>query len=146
VIDIPPDVILRSINDWCVIHFKDNYHRLEAPSHWYFTIPINPGSLFTLCIITSQVQRRLHYYERIDPKAAQSLVRLEANSFPFITKESLIDCNKAELLSIEELTKRIDHKIGLNLETQVIDTKLREKILKAILNSPLIPPAIKKYF
>lgn len=145
-IDIPPEVILRSISDWCVIRFKDNYHSLEAPPHWYFTIPINPGSLFTLCIITSQVHSRLYYYESFDPKAARSLVRLETNVFPFIKKESLVDCNIAELLSVEELTKRIDIKIGLILEPQDIDNELKEKILKAILNSPLIPPAIKKYF
>jgi hypothetical protein len=145
-IEMPPDAILRAIKDWCIIHFKDNEHNLDAPSHWYFTIPINPGSLFTLCIITSKVDTRLNYYERINPKAAQSLVRLEVDSLPFIKRESLIDCNKAEMLSIEELIKRIDRKIGLNLESQVIDTELKERIVKGILNSPLIPAAIKKHF
>lgn len=145
-IEIPPEAILRCINDWCIIHFKDNCHTPEAPSHWYFTIPINPGSLFTLCIVTSQAHTRLYYYEKSNPRAAQALVRLEADSFPFIKKESLIDCNKAELLSIEELINRVDQKIGLTREPQVIDTELRERIVKGILNSPLISAAIKKHF
>jgi hypothetical protein len=95
--------------------------------------------------MTSQVEKRAYYYQKINPKAAQSLVRLEARRFPFLPKESLIDCNATELLSIEELKKRINQERGLNIESQQIPSDLKKRINAAIINSPLVSPAIKKH-
>jgi len=145
VIQIPPRVVLQSLQDWCILHFKDISHDPTAPSHWYFTIPINPGALFVLCIITSQVEKRVYYYQKINPKAAQSLVRLEARSFSFLPKESLIDCNKTELLTIEEIERRIKKDVGLDIENPEIPSALKQKIKAAIINSPLVPKSIKKH-
>lgn len=141
---VPVRVALQSIQDWCVLHFKDVTHDRAAPPHWFLTIPINPGALFLLCIITSQVEKRLHYYQKINPKAAQSLVRLEARRFSFLSKESLIDCNATELLSIEELEKRVNRERGLNIEPQQIPSELKKRIKTGLINSPLVSPAIKK--
>jgi len=142
---VPVRVALQSIQDWCVVHFKDVTHDRAAPPHWFLTIPINPGALFLLCIITSQVEKRLHYYHKMNPKAAQSLVRLEARRFPFLPKESLIDCNATELLSIEELEKKVNRERGLNIEAQQIPSDLKKRIKAAIIISPLVSPAIKKH-
>ncbi len=141
----PVRVALQSIQDWCVLHFKDTTHERAAPPHWFLTIPINPGTLFLLCIITSPVEKRAYYYQKINPKAAQSLVRLEARSFPFLTKESLIDCNATELLSIEELEKRVNRERGLDVESQQIPSELKKRIKTAIVNSALVSPALKKH-
>lgn len=138
-------VALQSIQDWCVLHFKDFTHDRAAPPHWFLTIPVNPGTLFLLCIITSQVEKRAYFYQKINPKAARSLVRIEARSFPFLTKESLIDCNATELLSIEELEKRVNRERGLDVESQQIPSELKKRIKSAIINSPLVSPAIKKH-
>ena len=140
---VPVRVALLSIQDWCVLHFKDVTHDRAAPAHWFLTIPVNPGALFLLCIITSQVEKRVHYYHKINPKAAQSVVRLEARRFSFLPKESLIDCNAAELLSIEELEKRVNRGKGLKIEAQQIPAELKKRIKSAIINSPLVSPAIK---
>jgi hypothetical protein len=145
VIHGPIKVALQSLQDWRVLRFKDVTHDRAAPPHWFLTIPLNPGSLFLLCIITSQVEKRAYYYQKINPKAAQSLVRLEARGFPFLLKESLIDCNATELLSIEELEKRVNHERGLNIETQEIPSELKQRIKSAIINSPLVSPIIKKH-
>jgi hypothetical protein len=142
---VPVRVALQSIQDWCVLHFKDVTHDRAAPPHWFLTIPVNPGTLFLLCIITSQVEKRAYYYQKINPKAAQSLVRLEARRFPFLLKESLIDCNAIELLSIEELEKKVNRERGLNIEAQQIPSELKKRIKSAIINSPLVSPAIKKH-
>ncbi len=141
----PVRVALQSIQDWCVLHFKDVTHDRAAPPHWFLTIPVNPGALFLLCIITSQVEKRLHYYQKINPKAAQSLVRLEARRFSFLPKESLINCNAAELLSVEELEKRVNREQGLKIEAQQIPSDLKKRINAGIINSPLVSPAIKKH-
>lgn len=141
----PIRVALQSIQDWCVLHFKDATHDRAAPPYWFLTIPVNPGALFLLCIITSQVEKRAYYYQKINPKAAQSLVRLEARRFPFLLKESLIDCNAIELLSIEELEKKVNRERGLNIEAQQIPSELKKRIKSAIINSPLVSPIIKKH-
>ena len=141
----PIRVALQSIQDWCVLHFKDATHDRAAPPHWFLTIPVNPGALFLLCIITSQVEKRAYYYQKINPKAARSLVRLEARGFPFLLKESLIDCNAIELLSIEELEKKVNRERGMNIEAQQIPSELKKRIKSAIINSPLVSPAIKKH-
>jgi hypothetical protein len=142
---VPVRVALQSIQDWCVVHFKDVTHDRAAPPHWFLTIPINPGALFLLCIITSQVEKRAYFYQKINPKAARSLVRIEARSFPFLPKESPINCNAAELLSIEELEKRVNQEKGLKIEGQQIPADLKKRIKAAIINSPLVSPAIKKH-
>jgi len=142
---VPVRVALQSIQDWCVLYFKDVTHDRAAPPHWFLTIPVNPGALFLLCIITSQVEKRAYYYQKINPKAAQSLVRLEARRFPFLLKESLIDCNAIELLSIEELEKKVNRERGLNIEAQQIPSELKKRIKSAIINSPLVSPIIKKH-
>jgi hypothetical protein len=49
------------------------------------------------------------------------------------------------LLSIEELEKRVNHEKGLNIETQQIPSELKQRIKSAIINSPLVSPAIKKH-
>lgn len=143
-IQIPPQVILGSLQEWCTLHFKDVKHSPAAPPHWYFTIPVDPGTLFVICIATSQVEKRGYYYQETNPKAAQSLVRLEANCFPFLPKETLIDCNKAEMLSVEELRRRINPDVGLSIQNPEISKNLKKRIIAAIDNSPLIPNKIKK--
>jgi hypothetical protein len=49
------------------------------------------------------------------------------------------------LLSIEELKKRINQERGLNIESQQIPSDLKKRIKTAIINSPLVSPAIKKH-
>ena len=142
---VPVRVALQSIQDWCVLHFKDVTHDRAAPPHWFLTIPVNPGALFLLCIITSQVEKRAYYYQKINPRAAQSLVRLEAHRFPFLSKENIIDCNVTELLSIEELEKKVNRERGLNIEAQQMPSELKKRIKSAIINSPLVSPIIKKH-
>jgi hypothetical protein len=48
-------------------------------------------------------------------------------------------------LSIEELEKRVNRERGLNIEPQQIPSELKKRINAAIINSPLVSPAIKKH-
>jgi len=49
------------------------------------------------------------------------------------------------LLSIEELEKKVNRERGLNIEAQQIPSELKQRINSAIINSPLVSPAIKKH-
>jgi len=142
--DIPPGVLLNSIKDFCILHFKDIEHTKEAPPHFYVAFPIKDDLNLIICILTSQVESQKAYYKRTNPKAVKSLIKVNRNIFSFLKTETIIDCNKAELLSKEELTKRIDIGHPYKIKERKVPLYLKGEIGSAIIQSPLIPPYIKK--
>ena len=99
-----------------------------------------------MSIITSQIEKRVEYYRKTNPKALRSLVEISNDIFDFLTKESIIDCNHMELLSREELIKRIDPAVPCQIKTRPGEMPrfLKRKIFSAIDQSPLLSPATKK--
>jgi hypothetical protein len=142
--DIPPGVLLNSIKDFCILYFKDAKHAKEAPSHFYVTFPIKDDLSLIICIITSQIESSERHYKRTNPKAVKSLVPIDRNIFSFLNKKSIIDCNQAELLSKEELKKRIDPGGPCEIKEKKVPSYLKKDIGSAIIQSPLIAPYIKK--
>jgi hypothetical protein len=144
--DLPPEVLLNSIRDFCVIYFKDKQHSKDAPPHFYVTFPIKDDLTPIICIITSQVKTQREYYRRVNPKAGKCLIPVSNDIFSFLDrdKKSVIDCNKAELLSKEELRKRIAPSVPLKIKEKIIPSYLKRDICGAIIQSPLIAPFIKK--
>jgi len=145
-IDFPSSFVVESIHDCCFIRFKDVKHAPTAPHHYYFVIPSNEMSevLYIISIVTSRFENRLYFYQKTpNPKATESLVRLEKGSFGFVTKESAINCNAAEKLTKTDLLRRIDKNVGMKIEEPNIEIDLKEKIISAIMNSPLVAPALK---
>ena len=141
---LPPRAILRSIDDWAVIFFKDALFSKDAPPHFYVIIPIDQDVSYVVCIITSQIRKKKAYYQRANPKALRSLVHVDQDMLPFLSGPSLVECNKAELLSVEELTKRVHANEGLEIKDRNIPTPLKRDIASAILQSPLVVPKLKK--
>jgi len=144
--DLPPEVLLSSIRDFCVIYFKDKQHTKDAPPHFYVTFPIKDDLTLIICIITSQVKTQREYYRRVNPKAENCLIPVTNDIFSFLDrgKKSVIECNKAELLSKEELGKRIDPYFPLKIKEKTIPSYLKKDVCSAIIQSPLIAPFIKK--
>jgi hypothetical protein len=143
--DFPPEVVLNSIRDFCVIYFKDTQHNKDAPPHFYVTFPIKDDLTLIICIITSQVKTQREYYRRVNSKAENCLIPI-TNIFSFLDrdKKSVIDCNKAELLSKEELRKRIAPHFPLKIKERTIPSYLKKDVCRAIIQSPLIAPFIKE--
>lgn len=98
-----------------------------------------------MCIITSQ-EKRVNFYRKTNKKALKSLVKISNDTFAFLTKESVIDCNRMELLSKEELIKRIDPAGPCEIKTisEKFPSFLKQEIFSAIDQSPLISPDTKK--
>ena len=144
--DLPPEVLLNSITDFCVIYFKDKQHIKDAPPHFYVTFPIKDDLTLIICIITSQVKTQREYYGRVNPKAGNCLIPV-TNIFSFLDrdKKSVIDCNKAELLSKEELRKRIASDVPLKIKERTIPSYLKRDVRSAIIQSPLIAPYVKRF-
>lgn len=141
--DLPPAIVLRSIEDFAVVFFKDRTHEDAAPPHFYVIFPVSETLRFSVNIITSQVSKRSEYYERVNRKALLSLVFLKAEDFSFLNRESVVDCNRMEIFTIEELVKRIDPRGEFDLKTRIVPDHIKDQIFRAIEKSPLIPQAMK---
>jgi len=142
--DLPARALLSNINNFCTFFFKDLKHAPEAPPHHYIIFPAGDGLSLTICIITSQIDSKIAYYKKTRPKAIESLVPVNENMLSFLKEESIIECNQAELITKEELMKRIDPDVPCELNAQPIPAELQKKINTAIIQSPLISPAIKQ--
>lgn len=140
---LPPKLILEGIKDFAVLLYKDTQHDIAAPPHFFLIFPITDDPFFAVAIITSQIERKESYYGQANPKALASLVRIGSGTFPFLSRESVIECNQTEMLSVEELTRRIDPKYSLEVKAREIPLSLKKQVLQAITLSPLVPPYIK---
>ena len=145
---IPPEVILNSIDDFSILFFKDSTQDVNAPPHFWVIFPVSPVLRFSISIITSKVEKRKIYYSRTNTKALKALVEIGNDIFSFLDRkiESVIDCNRMELLSKDELKKRIDPSGPCEIKTvnEKFPPFLKKNIFSEIDQSPLIPPDIKK--
>lgn len=143
-IRIPPEITINVIKSPCICHFKDVDFPENAPPHFYVVIPVNDAFDLILCIITSKVEKRERYYCTRNPKAASSLVKIGPTIFSFLSKDSVIDCNQTQLLSKNDLKKKVHHKYDFNIKSSDITSSLLSEIKNAIKNSPLVRDSIKK--
>lgn len=145
--EIPPRIqiyaSLKDIQDFRILHFKDIKHAKEAPSHFYIAFPARDDVSLIICIITSQKESRESYYKRVNAKAIKSLVFVDKDTFSFLAKRSVIDCNQAELITKEELKNRIDIDFPYKKKNKIVPPNLKKDIKSAIIQSPLISPIIK---
>jgi hypothetical protein len=143
-IPIPPSIQIGAIALPCVCHFKDKQHRPESPPHFYVIIPVNSAIDLVLTMITCQVQNKIDYYTRTNAVAVSSLVAVDRVDFQFLNRSSLIDCNSVELVPKAELSKKYDPAHGFEMKLPFVPDALKNKIVAAIKNSPLVKPIIKK--
>jgi len=134
---------LGDITDFCIVRFQDK--KLQNPDlHWYIFIPTG-SSHFLIAMITSQGVNRKEYYKRtLKPKAVGSLVRINNDDFSFLDRDSVVECNQVEYLSIQEITHRVEEEKGFRIEKDKIPAYLRKEVVSAINNSPLVKPFMKK--
>ena len=134
---------LKEIADFCIMRFQDKKLQYPEP-HWYVLIPICP-SHFLITIITSQGAKRKEFYKRTrKPKAVGSLVKINNNDFNFLKKDSVIECNQVEYLSIQEIIHRVEEEKGVKIEKEQVPAYLKREIVSAINNSPIVGSFMKK--
>jgi len=61
-----------------------------------------------------------------------------------LNRESIVDCNRAELLTKFELAGRIDQSSSYEIILRNIPSFFKKEICAAIRKSPLIQPRLKK--
>ena len=141
---LPDNVVIQSISDFCVCFFKDTKFHKDAPPHFYINVPIDDDSSLLLCIITSKIEKRKKHCAKANRKALKSLVYVDNKTLEFLSKESIVDCNEADIVNKIELQKRIDPKYKLKVIERNIPDNLKIQIVRAIKDSPLINEYIKK--
>jgi hypothetical protein len=146
----PPALIklfIHGLNnkEFIICHFRDKAHRCDAPLHYRVFVPINDESYVLLCLITSKVQKRKDYYHG-DENFLRSLIELNKNDLKFLREDSVIDCNRAELMSKGKLFSRISMEdiFEIKCNDHEIPNLLKKRIIGAINCSPMIKPEIKK--
>lgn len=124
---------------------KDIKHDETAPAHYYIVLPVPGDKGMVICIITSQLDKKISYYERVNKKAIIGLVHADQRDLAFLSpqKRSIIDCNGAELLSKGQLNHRVDASHGIKVVQREVPGDLVAKVKNAVLNSPVVKPNVK---
>lgn len=145
-----PDSLLndhiQKLTGCSILYFKDSSHDEDVPPHYHLVIAPSDPADFVICLMTSKVEKRKEYYGRVNKKAVQSLVKVDSATLSFLKKPSVIDCNRAELIRRRDLIKRVDHDHTFKIECRdaEIPGALKDQVIAAIKNSPLINNYIKK--
>ncbi|MHA1782016.1 MAG: hypothetical protein ACTSUL_01170 [Promethearchaeota archaeon] len=149
-IDIPfYDFVYKYQNSklYYCIRFADETHKNKLQPHFYICVPNKIKNSFLLAMITSykHFNNRKKFYST-NIKAVESLVVVEQHELCFLSHDSMIDCNKAELLTSDELMNRCstDFERRVICNDDDIPYEVKVKITNGIINSPLIRQFIKK--
>lgn len=142
--DISPDYIAKTLSGFCVCYFKNTTHAPEAPPHYHLTVPISDDSSLLLCLITSQIENKAWYYHKTNEAAGSCLVLVDKGDLPFLKKASVIDCNQPILIHKNKFGKIIDPDHRFEVVSRNIPKEIKEKIIMAIKDSPIVKPFIKK--
>ena len=140
---VPPIVVINTIDDFCIFLFRDRNHQASAPPHFHIVFPVNAEADLVVTIITSQVDSLKQLYQR-KQDACDALVPVDNDIFTFLKRKSVVDCNRAELMTKFELVKRVDQSSEYKIKRCKIPFYLKMDICTAIRKSPLISPRLKK--
>ena len=145
-IRVPPIILLNTISDFCIFLFRDVNHQAGSPPHFYVVFPVNAEQDLVVTIITSQVDSQKRYYQRIKKDACDALVPVSQDILAILKRdrESIVDCNHAELLTKFELAKRVDQSEPYEIKNCKIPAFFKKDICAAIRKSPLISPRLQK--
>ncbi len=142
--DIPPELVAKTLSGFSVCYFKNEEHQPDAPPHYHITVPINDDSSLLLTVITSQVETRQKYYERTNKEALSSLVTVSKKDLKFLKKKSIVECNQPQLIRKIDFNKIVDPDHDFKIVARDIPNELKEEIVQAIKASPIVKPFIKK--
>ena len=142
--EFPPEYIASTLTDFCVCYFRNSTHDSEAPPHYHITIPVSDDTCLLLCVITSQVENKAWYYQKTNKEALSSLVSLSKRNLSFLRKNSLIDCNHPVLVHKNKFSKLVDPDHKFKVVARDIPEEVKEKIVTAIKDSPIVKPFIKQ--
>jgi len=120
--------------------FKNKNYDKNAPTHFHIALKTNQDEYLVLSMITSQVEKKLKYYNLTNKSLIDSVVMIDGSDIDILDKDSCIDCNDPIYSTKEEIESIA---IGLEYVEAKIDKNLRNKIIKAIKSSAKVRDEIK---
>ena len=111
--------------------------------HFFIVLNRNPKCNGFLLLVngTSQIHRRENVLSRQNINIAATTVRLHPGDYPFVTKETIIDCNSISTFEIDELS-------FVQSEIRFLSDQMSQedvaKLIEAVKNSPNIAEAYKE--
>ncbi len=135
------EAFLTALNTCGIIRFRDKRLDQSVSEHYYVAIPVDRNMSLLLCIITSQVQKRIDYAKRM--KSIDGLVKVSKKDIPYLDMESIIDCNQTSLVP-----KTSEKLYWLEINTfkmyGELSSAVRNRVFAAIRKSPVVAEAIKQ--
>ena len=144
----PPNINIESLSEFCICYYKDTAHGPDAPLHYHISIPLKDDNYLLFVLLTSQLDKKIEYYNKVNKKALNSIVSLDIyiNHFPFLYKDiTVIDCNQPIFDFKNEFiaNKIIDWDNNFKIEQRNIPFDLKKAIVSALKASPIVKPFIK---
>jgi len=141
---LPNEIVVNSIIDSYenkrVYLFRSNGIEKE---HFHICLKVNNDSYVLLFLVTSQVDKRLRYYQiRNDERFSDTVVVFDNTLMTCLSKQSCVDCNQPKYLTRDELFAEISGEIKF-IDTE-IDFSLIKPIKAGIVKSPEVSEYIKK--
>ena len=127
-----------------VFRLKGPIPFLSDDYHVFIVLNYNPKSDEFLLLVngTSKVEKRLQYLRKIyRENATKTSVIIEANSYSFITKQTIIDCNDIKIINMNTIDFNKDLKFITSDELSHEDIN---RIIQAVINSTNVSSAIKQ--
>lgn len=137
--EIPLQIAVESIRD-SYVHkkiflYREKKHSPSSPPHYHLAFEINEEQYLIIVFITSQVEKKKKY-------TTKGIVEVNHSDFDCLTKPSCIDCNIVDFVTKDELKQDIDGEIKI-ISISSFNESLRERIFRAIIESPSVNPYVK---
>jgi hypothetical protein len=139
-IDIPPDIVLKSsIRPGSIYYFRHDAFSSEYP-HYFVVININPISekiLFLVCATSERAKIK----ERRRNCPPETLVLIKPHQYPTFPFPSIFDCNNVIETSIDRLIQKLTEK-KLSIMPELGSTFV-DLLRAGVLVSPLVTGRVK---
>lgn len=141
--DLGEEVLINSISPSLtkVYYFVNKEYGLNSKPHYHIAIPTSNGNYLLMVMFTTQINETKELYTTVNRKALHSLIEIKKGTYTFLSKDSLLDCNRTLFKTKEELRAIIS-------KIEYKDADLTEDLIKeiktAINESPLVKPIVKK--
>lgn len=141
--EFAPSIQVEVCPSFCVCYFRDINKPKEPEPHYRVVVPTNDKSARLFLIITdeahqAEIEELYSIPEKDKARKLKSVLHVNRTKMPLLKYDSLIDCNKAELINLKELDRRVDPKHGFKIKTSDVSPKLQWEIKMAIRNSPIV--------
>ena len=131
-----------------LIRFKHVKHVSSHDPHYFIVVPNSQASThIVISVITSRIEKLNSYYMRTNkPQAVDSLVWINNQDFSFLNTDGcVINCNDTDLYTYKEFEGKIDNpeEFEIKARDEAFSPDLKQKIIAAIKNSPIVLPRIR---